>query len=332
MKNPMQKVYLNLEQSDATKLVRAFGSNKKNGERGTAYFTLRTEVVRKSDNSHLSKWTARKATRTVLINDSNNGIVDLIHTKNAIIEDYVTPQALADLKAKGWENIWSDQSILKLAKAENYKIECYGHIAQQEFALEIQRLKKGKVSEYLKSYENCLARYADSEHFTVSFEDNLRGAISGAEKKLKINLLKDTEKSKAKLRSPETGKFNFSLVHALTPEQQLVVAQALEVFIFGSDKTRAKVKKVSNDKNAPFLLEKGTGAYIIAYTFYCTTEEQIESTSDISVEVDNEDASLVTFRASQNAQRNTASSLDALAEETSEELETADAVLEGTEE
>ena len=331
MKNPMQKVYLNLEQNDATKLVRAFGSNKKNGERGTAYFTLRTEVARKSDNSHLSKFTNRKVARTVLLNDSKNGIVDLIHTKNTIIEDYVTPQALADLKAKGWENIWSDQSILKLAKAENYKIECYGHIAQQEFALDIQKLKKGKVPEYLKSYENCLARYADSENFTVMFEDTLRGAIVGAEKKLKINLLKDTDKSKAKLRSPETGYFNFSLVHTLDVDQQLVVAQALDAYIFGSDKTRTKLKKASSDKNAPFLREVETGAYIIGYTFHCTTEEQIESVPDISVNVDSQDASLVTFRTSQNVQKNTASSLDALAEETSEEV-TADAVLEGTEE
>lgn len=327
----MQKVYLNLEQNDATKLVRAFGSNKKNGERGNAYFTLRAEVTKKSDKSHLSKWTNRKVTRTVLLNDNNNGFVDLIHTKNVIIEDYVTPQALADLKARNWENIWSDQSILKLAKAENYKIECYGHIAQQEFALEIDRLKKGKVAEYFKSYENCLQRYADNENFTVSFEDNLRGAIAGAEKKLKINLLKDTEKSKAKLRSPETGKFNFSLVHSLTPEQQLVVAQALDVFIFGSDKTKSKLKRADKSKNAPFLREAGTGAYIIAYTFYCTTEEQIESVPDISVEVDSQDANLVSFNALRNAQTNTASTLEALAEETSEE-ETADAVLLGTEE
>ena len=330
MKNSMQKVYLNLEQSEATKLVRVFGSNKKNGESGTAYFTLRTDVARQSEDSHLSKWTARKIARTVLINDSNNGKVDLVHTKNAIIEDYVTPEALADLKARGWENIWSDQSILKLAKAENYKIECYGHIAQQEFALELHRLKKGKVAEYLTSYENCLVRYSDSKNFTVSFEDVLRGAISGAEKKLKTPLLKDAGTAKAKLRNPETGQFNFSLVHTLTPEQQLVVAQALEAFIFGTDKTKSKLKKASSDKNAPFLLEAGTGAYIIAFTFHCTTQGQIENTPDILLKVDAQDASLVSFNATRNASKTVASTLEALAEESSEEE--VEAQLEGTEE
>lgn len=328
MKNRVQKVYLNLEFNETTNKYRFVGSNLKNGEQGNAYFTLVTDVKKNSEDSHLDDFTNQRQKRTALKNCNNNGLVDLVYAKNVMIEDYVKPETLLDLKEKGWENIWSDQAIMKLAHSTGYKVECYGHIARQEFAVGIKRFKTGKQAECLKSYEDCLKNYADSKVFTQLFTKKfLRRGCAVAGKLLKVDLLKD------KLINPETGLFNFSLVHALPADAQVAIAKALDVIAFGAEqnKYRSLLKKPNNDKNAPHLVTS-TGSYIVAFDILCETETQVENTPDISVEHDSNNPALVAFnKGRKQTAKAVVAKLDALAEETSEE-ETADAVLLGTEE
>ena len=328
----MQDCFIKLQKDVTTNVVTPFKQNvngvtvdKTTGQRtpiGNTMFVFKTE----EDDTPLNFVTGKQ-----YVAKTRQAVHRLEHldTNKALkwIKKRVKTESLVELELLGLSDIWTNPETL--AKAFNMDLEIMVdiHIVKQEFAINLVRYKAGKHAECLNSYKQSLARHANSDIFQARFTNHLLQGIISVDKKLVDD--------KSVLRDAN-GTFSFNLVETLDADVQAKIASALDTIMFGkkTDKLtiNGKLKRLPNF--GAHLVEENTSAFIVSYNFPVDTDDAIVSYPDKVIAIDKDNKALKAF---QQAERQTksASNFDMLAEQTvAEETveETADAVLDGTEE
>jgi hypothetical protein len=319
MKNSMQDVYIKF-QKDANgkpsffkEILTGESVNPETGARtvkGKTMLVFRTEI---------------EGEMNVLRGRSNNDKVrqapyylDYLDREKAhdYLEKRLTPKSQAKLNLLGYEDIFYNPETLNKAVASNLKLCVKMHIGQQEFRVNLFRYKAGKHAECINSYKQCLARYADFNIFQTKFLNHIISAVASVDEKLLETTLRDAT----------TDLFNVALIDTLDADVQAKIALELDTIMFGK-----KVKKDGKDiitvgaklKVFPNTLtpikSADTKEYIVSYKYTMDTDKAMELYPDTEViESDRTDTGYVAFKASEK-QQSTASKLETLSEQTSEE-------------